>query len=1762
MTEQEMLLLREKIGVRQPGVDYNVLVDGHGTGLAPPTEEEWQNMVGHQRVFDEDQAPPSLPMSYNLSSQSYFPKVGNQGGQGSCAAWAATYYCYGYLEAKDNDWTDAKAGTNASHLMSPAWTYNRVNSGGDHGSWMSDNFQVIMDWGVPSLATMPYNDGDPLSWGGPAAYREAPLHRAASYTTDYFINGNAAINEIKTWVSSNTPVSFTLDAYQYSGHLGDSILTAAEYQSSTYNHANTFVGYDDNVSVGAEHGAFKVVNSWGTGFGSGGYYWLTYDAVKEIANSTNLWLTTVTDKPDYSPAMLAVWHFNSAPSRTGYIQLGIGSHSSPLYSRTASYDPDTDMNVSTFMCLDISEFKPYFDSGTTNIWLEMRNGGAGTLSSFRIETYDSTYVPGKASTASAQSPDIPKIMPGYATVSFAKYAPISPNQALDADGPSFSSSGQAKWVGVNHQSYFGGDSMQSGDVSDSAYSSLQTTVSGVSGVSFYWKVSSEASNDLLRFYVDGSMKSSVSGQVDWQKVTFNLSSGSHLLAWNYSRDSTNSGNKDMGWLDRVVMIPHDDSYEENDNASKASTLAPTGTYNGLVGLDDDWYRLNVEVDDKLTARMDLNASQGDLDLYLYGPDATTSIDISATSGSSEEVEVLAPSSGYYYLRVQPDPGQFSTYSLTFTYESGALDYGKNSSLAIVSGTGDFASIAGKRISAVVGSTLSGTISFHADVTWKASEQVPLIGTSNWGSPAASFFEAAPDLATGSSDATASVTFTLPSVPGDYYLIFAFRNESSAGHVASATDDAVGAPVWGDGNDIAALTSVQINESRSTGRTLGDWLRIDGMHAVRIPSDALLINVTPPDTSPPETSSSFAGTLGSGGWYRSSVTVTLSAVDSGSGVGSTSYRLNGGAWTTYSAPFTVDSQGTNAVDYFSTDNSGNSEAPKEVSVSIDLAAPTTTVSASGPQGGAGWYVSAVTVTFTGSDGFSGLQSIFYRLDGGAWIRYQSAVTIQSDGRHQLDFFSTDIAGNSESARHIFISLDGSAPISSATFQGVEGSSGWYLGPVEVTLLANDSLSGTEAQYYNLDGAGWLEYQAPIDVSSVGMHQLEFNSTDWAGNAEAIQVIGFGIDSTPPECSASVNGTPGNDGWYVSSIEVELNASDAISGVHLIQYALDAGQWQNYTSPLTISSPGSHSLLFRSEDVAGNVQEATELILQVDDSAPSCGLDLSGIAGGNGWFLSEVVLIPNGSDQGSGIDSYHYRMDSGDWSTLTGNLTINAEGAHVIESYAVDKAGNVGPTISRQVWIDTAPPSSSIAFNGTQGSEGWFVSNVSIDIAAMDAPSGVESIFYSISGGEWLPYTGSITIDVEGIYEIRYHAIDIAGNVEAISSRQLMVELSAPSSLLSIQGTEGRDGWYISRVIADITAADPMSGVSNTYYRLDGSKWQESMGPIEVGQGQHSLEYYSVDHAGNQEGISSADVWVDVIAPQTRIEAQGSLMPSGWYVSEVSVGLAPADDISGVRATFYQVDGGIWMNYTGPIALPTEGVHKLSCFSSDLAGNEGSVSNLTIEIDMSPPETSLEFEGASGLNGWYVSAVNLTISSQDAISGSQETTWSLDGGAWSTYEGKASVDAPGLHVLDYRSKDRAGNLEPVRHTAFKIDTDRPALKLNGTGKPFTTKDVSLRFDAQDNDSEVLMIKVRVDGGPESTISQSPWALGEGGLSDGWHDLEVTVYDEAGNSLDQTIKFKVDTNPLSPEGPYGPWLLMLIAILAICAIVIVVVWKRKRR
>lgn len=114
----------------------------------------------------------------------------------------------------------------------------------------------------------------------------------------------------------------------------------------------------------------------------------------------------------------------------------------------------------------------------------------------------------------------------------------------------------------------------------------------------------------------------------------------------------------------------------------------------------------------------------------------------------------------------------------------------------------------------------------------------------------------------------------------------------------------------------------------------------GIHYISVDSwmlfvDDFQVTGSAGDTIPPETTVTLAGDF-SGGVYTSNVMVTLNATDSGSGVNYTTYKVDGGSWTTYSAPFMVTGNGNHTVAFFSVDNAGNIETEKSVSFTIQYA----------------------------------------------------------------------------------------------------------------------------------------------------------------------------------------------------------------------------------------------------------------------------------------------------------------------------------------------------------------------------------------------------------------------------------------------------------------------------------------------------------------------------------------------------------------------------------------------------------------------------------------------------------------------------------------------------------------------------------------------------------------------------------------------------------------------------------------------------------
>jgi PKD repeat protein len=126
-------------------------------------------------------------------------------------------------------------------------------------------------------------------------------------------------------------------------------------------------------------------------------------------------------------------------------------------------------------------------------------------------------------------------------------------EAVDDTSLTFTHSGNGNWYYQTTTTYYGGDAAQSGDIADEQTTTMETTISGKTSVKFYWKVSSEAGYDYLKFYIDGVLQDQIAGNVNWTQKSYSVTSGTHTLKWSFVKDMYVSSGSDCGWVDKLEL---------------------------------------------------------------------------------------------------------------------------------------------------------------------------------------------------------------------------------------------------------------------------------------------------------------------------------------------------------------------------------------------------------------------------------------------------------------------------------------------------------------------------------------------------------------------------------------------------------------------------------------------------------------------------------------------------------------------------------------------------------------------------------------------------------------------------------------------------------------------------------------------------------------------------------------------------------------------------------------------------------------------------------------------------------------------------------------------------------------------------------------------------------------------------------------------------------------------------------------------------------
>lgn len=237
----------------------------------------------------------NLPAVIDLTDQ--FPIPGNQGQQNSCSAWAVAYAAKSQQESKEYGWSlrNEDDSLNKNTCFSPAFIYNSLNGGNDSGISPSAAMDFIVTNGVCTLKDMPYHSSDHKT-----KPTESQKRRASNFKADGFMT-ISGIDQIKYQLSEGNGVVITTKVYSDFENISDKVnrynpvydQIDSNEDTNDY-HTICLIGYDDNYPTSTGKGAFKFINSWGTGWGIkdeksgiGGYGYYSYDMFTDKDNDTS-----------------------------------------------------------------------------------------------------------------------------------------------------------------------------------------------------------------------------------------------------------------------------------------------------------------------------------------------------------------------------------------------------------------------------------------------------------------------------------------------------------------------------------------------------------------------------------------------------------------------------------------------------------------------------------------------------------------------------------------------------------------------------------------------------------------------------------------------------------------------------------------------------------------------------------------------------------------------------------------------------------------------------------------------------------------------------------------------------------------------------------------------------------------------------------------------------------------------------------------------------------------------------------------------------------------------------------------------------------------------------------------------------------------------------------------------------------------------------------------------------------------------------------
>jgi murein DD-endopeptidase MepM/ murein hydrolase activator NlpD len=535
--------------------------------------------------------------------------------------------------------------------------------------------------------------------------------------------------------------------------------------------------------------------------------------------------------------------------------------------------------------------------------------------------------------------------------------------------------------------------------------------------------------------------------------------------------------------------------------------------------------------------------------------------------------------------------------------------------------------------------------------------------------------------------------------------------------------------------------------------------------------------------------------------------------------------------------------------------------------IDKTAPAITFS---PDSQA-WTNNDISVTITASDTASGVKTLYYRVsndNGLSWTNWNTVsgnstnLTFSSTGVFKIQAYAIDNAGNTgdivTSGTYL---VDKLSPTVNFNPNGNETWSKQHT----VTVTVSDSHSGVDTsslQYAwatstTTPSSGWQPFingQSIITPAGVtGDYYLFIKAKDKAGNEIIVYSNRFRIDNTPPTAPIITLST---ENWTNQNVTVTIvPGTDNHSGIDRIEYRINGGSWQVYSSSFIISSEGVTTVEARTIDKAGNSSSISSKQTFIDRTAPT----VTANPVSRDWGNTNVTVTLTFSDSGgAGLLTKQYAWSTStstpsSWTNYSFPVTQSSEGIWYLHAKAVDMAGNIVTVCFGPYKIDKTLP----IVSASPATGGWSNTPITVTLTYSDGGSGLRIRQYAwststVTPSTWNNYTSPVTQSGEGIWYLHVKAADVAGNVYTGYFGPYKIDRTAPAVSASPPSRE----WGDTPVTVTLTFSDSGgSGIKDKLYSWSTNtntptEWNNYEAPVtQATPGVWYLHVKVTDTAGN-------------------------------------------------------------------------------------------------------------------------------------------------------------------------------------------------------------------------------------------------------------------------------------------------------------------------